>query len=178
MQDGYLLLRGVLDPELCARTRDRFWERNAVYWPRAQRGDPSTWSGPFAEDEESGDASDPSCVRTGHRLYHYIGAEQLFLDLLPRRLFHIAEQLLGRGEVLRPEGLLHGMPGSGPVWESGQGTRGIYATLPQEPPAESEPPPPAGLHFDGGAEGRDRLKMTGYIDNVPDNAGAFTVWPG
>jgi hypothetical protein len=161
---------------MCAKVRDRFWEMNQIHWSRAKRDDPSTWDGPFADDEASTEQSDPSCVRGagGYRLRQYIGAEQLLLDLLPRRMLPVAEQLLGEGEVQTPEGLLHGMPASGPVWESGQGTRGIYATLPQPPPAVPQPP---GLHFDGGAEGRDRMKMTAYIDDVPEGAGGFTVWP-
>ena len=112
---NFTLTQGVLDPATCAKARDRFWEMNRIHWPRAKRDDPSTWDGPFADDEASTEQSDPSCVRGagGYRLRQYIGAEQLLLDLLPRRMLPVAEQLLGEGEVQTPEGLLHGMPASG-----------------------------------------------------------------
>ena len=50
--------------------------------------------GPFANLE--GDARDPCDYLDGHRwILHYVGAEPLFLDLLPRRCMPLAEQLLG-----------------------------------------------------------------------------------
>ena len=50
--------------------------------------------GPFAKLEE--DARDPCDYLDGHRwILHYVGAEPLFLDLLPRRCMPLAEQLLG-----------------------------------------------------------------------------------
>ena len=67
------------------------------------------------------------------------------------------------------------LPKTGPVWLNGQGTRGLYCTLPKSPPAGSDYP---GAHSDGACYGRWRLQMSAYIDDVPPNSGGFTVWPG
>ena len=45
----YLLKRGLLDPELCARARDRMWALNQVV--RLDRAEPATWVGRFSDDE-------------------------------------------------------------------------------------------------------------------------------
>ena len=48
-REGYLIKRGVLDPELMARARERKWAGAPA---RMQRDDPGTWFGPFRADEE------------------------------------------------------------------------------------------------------------------------------
>ncbi|NKB69079.1 MAG: hypothetical protein GKR89_18580 [Candidatus Latescibacteria bacterium] len=67
------------------------------------------------------------------------------------------------------------LPKTGPVWLNGQGTRGLYCTLPNSP----DPGPNySGAHSDGAVYGRWRLQMAAYIDDLPANSGGFTVWPG
>ena len=51
-REGYLIKRGVLDPELMARARERKWEGAPA---RMQKDDPTTWFGPFRPDEEHGE---------------------------------------------------------------------------------------------------------------------------
>ena len=48
---------------------------------------------------------DPYFFGRGHRYYIRNGAEELLLDLAPRALWGIAEQLLGVGEVVWPAGI-------------------------------------------------------------------------
>ena len=50
--NGYLIKRGVLDPQLCAQARDRLWEAAP---PRFKRDDVDTWIGPFTAEEEDED---------------------------------------------------------------------------------------------------------------------------
>ncbi len=67
------------------------------------------------------------------------------------------------------------LPRTGPVWSTGQGTRGLYCTLPNSP---SPGPDYRGAHSDGACYGRTRFQMTAYIDDLPPDSGGFTVWPG
>ena len=67
------------------------------------------------------------------------------------------------------------LPASGPVWLNGQGTRGLYCTLPGSPP---QAPGYPGAHSDGACYGRFRLQVSAYIDDLPPGCGGFTVWPG
>ena len=48
--NGYLIKRGVMDPELCARARERLWDDPP---PSMKKNDPDTWVGPIKEEEES-----------------------------------------------------------------------------------------------------------------------------
>ena len=220
-RDGYLVLPGVLDPDLCRRARDQMWEVAGEHLPRMKRDDPATW-GPVTEEENARLAEgrpegggDPYFSGSGHRFYVRNGAEELLLDLAPRALWQVAEQLLGQGTVVWPAGLDasggatgpafmcddavgglvshvgHAMgyppegtfrtepalrlPASGPVWLNGQGTRGLYCTLPGSPP---QAPGYPGAHSDGACYGRFRLQVSAYIDDLPPGCGGFTVWPG
>ena len=67
------------------------------------------------------------------------------------------------------------LPKTGPVWLNGQGTRGLYCTLPNSP---SPGPEYRGAHSDGACYGRWRLQIAAYVDDLPPNSGGFTVWPG
>jgi hypothetical protein len=67
------------------------------------------------------------------------------------------------------------LPRTGPIWLNAQGSRGLYVTLPGSTP--HEPPYPAG-HSDGSVYGNMRLQMMAYLEDVPADGGAFTVWPG
>ena len=52
-RDGFLVLPGVLDPDLCRRARDDMWEAIGEYLPRMKRDDPSTWT-PITDEEAAG----------------------------------------------------------------------------------------------------------------------------
>ncbi len=220
--DGFLVLPAVLDSELCRRARDALWDAVAMYLPRLKRDDPSTWK-PVTQEENAElkaqrpeIGGDPYLFDEGHRIYVRNGAEQFMLDLAPRALWQVAEQLLGEGTVVWPTGAddsgmttgpcfmsddvmgglaSHGvketgqwpekgsftteeslrLPRTGPVWSTGQGTRGLYCTLPESP---SPGPDYRGAHSDGACYGRNRLQVTAYIDDLPPDSGGFTVWPG
>jgi hypothetical protein len=219
-RDGYLVLPAVLDPDLCRQARDQMWETIAANLPRMKRDDPSTWT-PITEEESSRPrvpppvgVEDPYFAGRDHKLSVRNGTEQLILDLAPRALWQVAEQLLGAGTLVWPAGsdesgfntgpcfmdddimgnLVNHMgakaadlpepsftteamrlPATGPTWINGQGTRGLYCTLPQSPPHEAGYP---SAHSDGACYGRVRLQLSAYIDDVGPNCGAFNVWPG
>ena len=220
-REGFLVLPAVLDPLFCRQARDEMWEIIQAHLPRMKRGEPSTWT-PITEEESTKlkaqkplGGGDPYFSGSGHRFTVRNGAEELMLDLGPRALWIVAEQLLGQGTLVWPAGLDklgdavgpcfmcddavgglvshvgHEMgwptggtfstewelrlPKTGPVWLNGQGTRGLYCTLPKSPPVGSGYP---GAHSDGACYGRWRLQMSAYIDDVPPNSGGFTVWPG
>ena len=108
-RDGFLVLPAVLDLELCRQTREQMWELIAEHRPSMKRDDPATWL-PFSDEERAGyerpeGGGDPYFGGGGHRLYIRNGAEELLLDLAPRAMFDVAEQLLGEGEVIWPNGL-------------------------------------------------------------------------
>ena len=52
-RQGYLIKRGILDPELMARARERKW---AGAPPRMKKEDPMTWLGPWLAEEETSEA--------------------------------------------------------------------------------------------------------------------------
>jgi len=219
-REGFLVLPGVLDSELCRQARDEMWETIHEQLPRMKRDDPASWYHITEEESASLKAKrpdgggDPYFGGSGHRCYIRNGAEELMLNLAPRALWNVAEQLLGEGTVVRPHGLDaseiatgpcfmcddavgglvshvgHDMgfptegsfvteelrlPKTGPVWLNGQGTRGLYCTLPKSPPPG---PDYASAHSDGACYGRFRLQMSAYIDDVSPNSGGFGVWPG
>ena len=108
-RDGMLVLPGVLDLDLCRQARDQMWTLISENRPRMQRDEPSTWVA-FTEEEagqyerpEGG--GDPYFSGRGHRFYIRNGAEDLLLNTAPRALWGVAEQLLGKGEVVWPDGV-------------------------------------------------------------------------
>ena len=101
-RDGYLVLPAVLDPELCRQARDEMWGAIEADLPRMKRGEPSTWA-PITEEESSrlsaqkpAGGGEPYLGGSGHRLTIRNGAEELLLNLAPRALWQVAEQLLGQ----------------------------------------------------------------------------------
>lgn len=105
-RDGFLVLPAVLDPELCRQTRDDMWNTIATYLPRMKRDDPSTW-GPLTEQETAkleaqrpAIGGEPYFYGKGHRFYIRNGTEQHLLDLAPRAMWQVAEQLLGKDTVV------------------------------------------------------------------------------
>ena len=164
-REGYLIKRGVLDPELLARARERKWEGAPA---RMKRNDPGTWFGPFQPDEER--VEDPENFRSGFTWkYTAPKHEPWIVAMLATNpvLLGWAEQLLGRGEIEVPERI-----------------RGIYCQLPMR----DLPPPPTVCHCDVSPDRLHRtplaellapgLGVVGLIADIPPAGGAFTVWPG
>ena len=48
-REGYLVKRGILNPELMAQARDSLWEAAP---PELDRNDPDTWIGPLPDRDE------------------------------------------------------------------------------------------------------------------------------
>ena len=112
--NGYLIKRGVLDPGLMARARDRLWEGAPASMKRA---DPDSWVGPIQAKEES---EDPLNRRKGFRWqFREPGSESFMIRLLATdpNVWEFAEDLLGKGQLQKPKGI-----------------RGIYCTLPSGDP--------------------------------------------
>ena len=220
-RDGYLVLPGVVDPELCRQARDQMWDTIAQYRPSMRRDDPSTWT-PISDEENASytreaTGGDPYFGGGGHRFYIRNGAEDLLLDIGARVVWDVAEQLLGEGEVVYPagldatghttgpcyltEGAVKGMeshlgdktrewtgpptnrtgplrlPKTGPHWVTGQGTRGMYCTLPNGSPRG--PNYPSAHSGEGmGSESRWKVQTAVYFDDLPLGAGGLHLWPG
>ena len=175
---GFLILKGMLDPDLCDRALDRLWDALPA-GSRMRRDDPRTHVGPFPPDEES---RDPLHIRAGYLWQlRECGTEPLLLDLTHNaQVWAVAEQLLGEGMLAAPTP--HGMPmgSEGPAWPGGptdpaitDGIRGIYCTRPYEDAARRERKPGRG-HTDGHPF---HLGVVGLLADVPPDGGAFKVWP-
>ena len=175
--NGYLILRGALDPEGCSRARDMLWA-SLPDGTRIRRDDPSTHVGPFADSDTNDDVQD---LREGYRWQlRRVGTDSQLLDLVfCDRLVAAAEALLGAGTLRAP--VVHGMPmgTQGAAWPGGpvdpalgtEGVRGIYCTLPYG----EHRPDRLGCHTDGHPF---NLGIVGLIGDVPPDCGAFQVWPG
>ena len=150
-RNGYLIKRGVLDPQLMARARARLWDGAP---PGRTRANPDTWVGPFRPEEENTDSSN---ARRGFRWnFREPGAEPWMVRLLATdpNIWAMAEQMLGAGQLVQPLRI-----------------RGIYCTLPYG----DEPAKPTSCHCDAHPF---HLGVVGYIDHVPPGGGSFLVWPG
>ncbi|MCZ6636448.1 MAG: phytanoyl-CoA dioxygenase family protein [bacterium] len=150
-REGYLIKRGVLDPDLMARARARLWDGAP---PSRKRDDPETWVGPFTPEEENRDGSN---ARRGYRWnFREPGGEDFMVRLLAKdpSVYGMAEQLLGKGKLIEPERI-----------------RGIYCTMPYDVEIPERPP---GCHVDAHPF---HFGVVGYIDFVPPGGGGFTVWP-
>jgi hypothetical protein len=88
-ENGYLIKRAVLDPDLMAQARDRLW---ADAPPELKRDDPATWVGAFAQTRGTWKHREP-------------GGEPWMVDLLARNptIRGVAEQLLGQGTLQEAE---------------------------------------------------------------------------
>jgi len=152
-REGYLVKRGVMDPDLMAQARAFLWEGAP---PRMRRDDPNTWVGPFRPDEED---EDPENQRRGFTWKYREPAQKALLnDMLAAdpTIWGWAEQLLGKGEVSRPPRI-----------------RGIYCKLPMG----AHPEEPTLFHVDVLIPLTPRLGLVGIISPIPPRGGAFTVWP-
>ena len=161
-REGYLIKRGVLDPELMARARERKWAGAPA---RMQRDDPGTWFGPFRADEELVEERD-NYRHDFTWKYMAPAREPWIVAMLATNpvILGWSQQLLGRNEVEAPERI-----------------RGIYCQLPEG----DLPPRPTVCHCDVTP---DRLHSTplaellapglgavGLIADIPPAGGAFTV---
>ena len=103
-REGFVIKYGLLDEDLMAQCRARMWEGAP---PRLTPDDPDSWVGPLREDESISSGSHGILVNSKAGFIwkeRVAGGEQLMLDLLPRTLMPIAEQLLGKGNVVEPTG--------------------------------------------------------------------------
>ena len=174
--NGYLILRGAMDSTLCQRVRDLMWQALPADTSLRQE-DPSSFFGPFSEQDES---SDERHLRSGYRwLNRYLGVNANVISLIySESICAMAQQLMG-GKLR--QALVNGMPmGSyGTAWPGGPtdpalgngGARGVYCTLPYGNKARG----PDGCHTDGHPF---QLGVVGLIDDCPQDGGAFKVWPG
>lgn len=187
---GYVIKRGYLLPDQCATARDWCWTQSESAKTSVgrsgkpmDRGDPSTWVGPFTpvEDlEAEGAGFEMEYLKSSRWILHHFGSEEVFLDVLPRRMMSIAEQLTGR-PMVQP---VPNAPTNTAnwAWERGGGVHGagMYASVPMmEGEGEGDVKRTsllnAGIHVDGLA---CNLGCVGYIDDVPMDGGGFAVWPG
>ena len=102
-REGYVICYGLLPENLMAACRERLWQDAPA---SMCADDPDSWVGPIAKEDETGSGMHGISVnsRSGYIWKERVaGAEQLMLDLLPKRLAPIAEQLLGPG-VYPPTG--------------------------------------------------------------------------
>ncbi len=118
------MLPAALSPELLARARNHVWTILSAEVPRVRRDDPATWATKLSPSEASGVTEPPPFANElleenkyfscgGHRFYIHCANELLFRDVFPLALQTVAEQLLGKGTVLLPQGpdddgLVHG----------------------------------------------------------------------
>jgi len=173
--NGYLLVPGAMDTALCARVRDMMWAALPA-GSNLNREDARTHVGPFAADERS---TDSIHTREGYRwLNRALGVTQEVIDLIySEGISAMAEQLLGSP---LNQALVNGTPmGSrGPAWPGGptdpadgtEGARGVYCTLPYG----DRPREPDACHTDGHPF---QLGVVGLLDDIPEQGGAFKVWP-
>ena len=195
-REGYLIRRGCLSPELCALARDRVWACDTA--GRMRREDPSSWVGPFAKQEPftpESSATGGHGAREwleGHRwAVQFIGAEGLMLDLLPRRCMALAEQLVGpcvqpvadddgeeeagassieRRKERYVQGMMQGREGGGAL-SAGLHCRGVVCALPE---GEGGVRKALGAHLDAVI---CSLGCVGLVDDVPEDGGAYAIWP-
>jgi hypothetical protein len=174
--NGYLLVPGVMDIDLCAKVRDLMW-RSLPAAVALERSDSTSHVGPFSEADRS---TDSLHVRDGYRwLNRTLGVSAPVIAVIYSEIIcSMAEQLLG--DPLR-QAVVDGTPmGShGPAWPGGptdpvvgtEGARGVYCTLPYgDKPRQAD-----ACHTDGHPF---QLGVVGLLDDTPKAGGAFKVWPG
>lgn len=149
-RNGFVIKRKVSNPDLIKKAIEVFWDRAPS---QLSRYDPSSWIGPFREEFNLDDGTDRI---DGYRWnLRTVGEDDWMLNLLSRdgNLIGLAEQLLGKGNLVPPSG-----------------ARGIYTTLPQDDNVEIE----NHLHVD---QHIFHLGTVSYLDKVVAGGGGFRVWP-
>ena len=174
--NGYLLLPGVMDRELCARVRQAMWQSLPANSGMCQDRR-STHVGPFSEALQSADSLH---TRMGFRwLNRHLGVTEDVVNLIySDAICAMAQQLLG-GQLRQVITDGEPMGNRGPAWPGGptdpalgvDAARGVYCTLPYG----DKPREPDSCHTDGHPF---QLGVVGLIDDSPEDGGAFKVWPG
>lgn len=173
--NGYLLLPGVMDLDLCARVREAMWDSLPENAEMCQ-DNPDTHLGPFPEGLQSADSLH---TRMGYRwLNRHLGVTEDVVSLIySDTICAMAQQLLG-GQLRQVVSNGEPMGSRGPAWPGGptdpavgtDAARGVYCTLPYgEKPRE-----PDACHTDGHPF---QLGVVGLLDDSPQDGGAFKVWP-
>jgi hypothetical protein len=183
-ENGYLIQEAVLDPELLRQARAVWWEHGRQAGLRLQENDPSSWLGGLDGDNKKLSWNCPGVA----------GCPE-FLDLLPRAVWGVAEQLCGAGTLIWPAGITTGSsdapcfahPGANFQGKGspGQACRGVYARLPMrlteaerhEVREQHKVNPPFLGHVDGWDGDLWRVSVNTTLDDVGPHGGAFTVWP-
>ena len=174
--NGYLLLPGVMDRDLCARVRQAMWQSLPANSGMCQDRR-STHVGPFSEALQSADSLH---TRMGYRwLNRHLGVPEAVVNLVSSdSICAMAQQLLG-GQLRQVITDGEPMGNRGPAWPGGptdpalgvDAARGVYCTLPYG----DKPREPDSCHTDGHPF---QLGVVGLIDDSPEDGGAFKVWPG
>lgn len=149
-RNGFVIKRKALKQDSLKKAHEVFWD-NAP--SQLQRHEPSSWIGPFRDEFNWDDGTDKI---NGFRWnLRTVGNDEWMMDLISRNvnLIGMAEQLLGKGNLLPPSG-----------------TRGIYTTLPRSDDEELEDH----LHVD---QHIFHLGTVAYLDRVAAGGGGFRVWP-
>lgn len=174
--NGYLLVPGAMDIDLCTRAREEMWAALPAGTKLVEE-DRRTHLGPFP----AADSSDDSLhVREGYRwLNRTLGVSQTIVDLIySASICAMADQLLG-GPLRQAVVGGTAMGSQGPAWPGGptdpavanEGARGVYCTLPYgDQPQQADT-----CHTDGHPF---QLGVVGLLDDTPQGGGAFKVWPG
>jgi hypothetical protein len=145
---GYIIKRNILDHALCDRALDLAW---ACFPRNFKRNEPATWRGKVHD-----------CMGNIHLylrkgrvlLKSEIDGSTILYELLPRNeiVQNVVRQLLGADAY-------------------SSGIRGIIPVFPTPKLLPLRPRPHVELH-------PLQVSLVGYLDDVPENGGAFQVWPG
>ncbi|MGH7963829.1 MAG: phytanoyl-CoA dioxygenase family protein [Candidatus Binatia bacterium] len=151
---GYVVKKKVLVPELMRKAVAVMWENMPEH---LKRDDPSSWRGAVT------DCRGPSTIsrKKGKvKLRREIWANETLDTLITHNdhIFSLVEQLLGQGNVSRP-----------------QRFRGLYPIFPT--PEHKNTPVKA--HVDKVTRLlRFKVGVVAYLQDVPLHGGGFMVWPG
>jgi hypothetical protein len=172
--NGYLIVPGMMDLELCVQTRKLMWDALPEEAALVEQ-EPATHVGPF----KAARSTDAVHTRDGHRwLNRLLGVNETVIELIySQSICAAAQQLLGG--TLR-QAVVDGQPmGShGSAWPGGptdpalgnEGARGVYCTLSYGQVTRK----PDTCHTDGHPF---QLGIVGLIHDTPADGGAFKVWP-
>ena len=133
--NGYLIVPGLLDTELCGKVSDMMWSSLPTS-SSIKKSEISSHVGPFLQEDISEDSIH---FRSGYRwLNRALGSSSEVIDLIySDAVLSIAQQLLG-GQLRQIVREGKPMGSEGPVWPGGptdpatgtEAARGVYCTLP------------------------------------------------